>query len=69
MHWSEALVRSIYHAKVLASPCRIVVYRETQAILGRMALDKITREHASRISFHVVPVEDRATHFIGMIMD
>ena len=67
MHWSEVLIRSIHHAKVLEGLCRISVYKEAQAVLGRMALDKIAPDHANRISFHVVPEQDRPVHFIGMI--
>ena len=67
MHWSETLIRSIHHAKVLESPCRISVYKKTQAILGRKALEKIAPDHTDRISFHIVPEHDRPVHFIGMI--
>ena len=65
MHWSEALVRGISRATRMNGRLRITVHKQTQAILGRMALDKMAREHLDRISF----VIDRDIHPVGTVIN
>ena len=68
MNWVEALSRGIKNALKRGSSCRIAVHSEAQLELGKRAAQRLGGNDAGRLTFEVIPENERNIYPIGVIL-
>ena len=68
MNWMEALSSGIKDALWRSGSRRIAVHSEAQAELGQRAAQRLGGENAKRLTFELIPENERDIYPVGVIL-